>query len=88
MIKLTLFNTLMVELLTTKYIVRILFDTSRIPFSFDLKLGLFYKVLPWFNKNEEYDVVHNVTNTVIDILCPVLFDLNLIIEQEDYRYNN
>ena len=80
MIKLTLFNILTVELLNTKYLVRIVFDTSRIPFSFDLKLGLFYKVLPWFNKRVEIDKQHNRWNRVIDIICPVLFDINLIVE--------
>ena len=80
MIKLTLFNTLTVELLNTKYLARIVFDTSRAPFSFDLKLGLFYKILPWFNKRVEYDVVHNVDNLVVDIICPILFDINLIVE--------
>ena len=81
MIKLTLFNLFTIELLNTKYPMRLIFDTSRCPFSFDIKLGLLYSVLPWFNKVEEYDVVHNVTNTVIDIICPILFDLRLYIEQ-------
>ena len=80
MVKLTLFNTLMVELLNTKYLARIVFDTSRIPFSFDLKLGLFYKVLPWFNSRVEVDTVHDKCNKITDIICPVLFDLNLIVE--------
>ena len=87
MIKLTLFNTLTVELLNTKYLARIVFDTSRAPFSFDLKLGLFYKVLPWYNKCTEYDVVHNVTNNVLDIICPVLFDLRYY-EQIDCGYDD
>lgn len=87
MIKLTLFDTLTVELLNTKYLGRIVFDTSRAPFSFDLKLGLFYKVLPWFNKNTEYDVAHNVNNLVVDIICPVLFDLRYY-EQIDLGYDD
>lgn len=87
MIKLTLFNILTVELLNTKYLVRIVFDTSRIPFSFDLKLGLFYKVLPWYNKSTEYDVVHNVDNNVLDIICPILFDLRYY-EQIDCGYDD
>ena len=87
MIKLTLFNTLMVELLNTKHLARIVFDTSKFPFSFDLKLGLFYSVLPWFNKNTEYDAVHNVDNLVVDIICPVLFDLRYY-EQIDCGYDD
>lgn len=87
MIKLILFNTLAVELLNTKYLALIIFDTSKLPFSFDLKLGLFYRVLPWYNKSKEYDVVHNITNTVVDLICPVLFDLRYI-KQEDYGYDD
>ena len=87
MIKLTLFDTLTVELLDSKYLARIVFDTSRAPFSFDLKLGLFYKILPWYNKIEEYDVVHNVKNIVVDLVCPILFDLRYI-EQKDYGYDD
>jgi len=87
MIKLTLFNILTVELLNTKYLTRIIFDTSRVAFSFDLKLGLFYKVLPWYNKSTEYDVVHNVDNNVLDIICPVLFDLRYY-EQIDCGYDD
>ena len=80
MIKLTLFDTLTVELLNTKYLARIVFDTSRCKFSFDLKLGLFYKVLPWFNSRIEVDTKHDKCNKIIDIICPVLFDMNLIVE--------
>jgi hypothetical protein len=87
MIKLTLFNILTVELLNTKYLTRIIFDTSRVAFSFDLKLGLFYKILPWYNKSTEYDVVHNVDNNVLDIICPVLFDLRYY-EQIDCGYDD
>ena len=80
MIKLTLFNLFTIELLNTKYLMRLIFDTSRCPFSFDIKVGLLYSVLPWFNKqtNEEY---YGRSHTIIDILCPVLFDLRLYIEQ-------
>ena len=81
MIKLTLFNLFTIELLNTKYLMRLIFDTSRCPFSFDIKLGLLYSVLPWFNKTTEYDYGHNKENTVVDIICPVLFDLRLYIEQ-------
>ena len=87
MIKLTLFNILTVELLNTKYLTRIIFDTSRVAFSFDLKLGLFYRVLPWYNKSTEYDVVHNVDNNVLDIICPILFDLRYY-EQIDLGYDD
>lgn len=87
MVKLTLFNLFTIELLNTKYLMRLIFDTSRCPFSFDIKLGLFYSVLPWFNKNEEYDVIHNVTNKVVDLICPILFDLRYI-EQKDYGYDD
>lgn len=80
MIKLTLFNTLMVELLNTKYLFRMVFDTSKIPFSFDLKLGLFYKVLPWFNIRAGKEI-GGKSHKIIDIICPVLFDFNLYIEQ-------
>lgn len=79
MIKLTLFNTLTVGIFD-RCILNLRFDTSRIPFSFDLKLGLFYKILPWFNKRVEIDKQHNRWNRVIDIICPVLFDMNLIVE--------
>ena len=80
MIKLTLFNTLMVELLNTKYLARIVFDTSRCKFSFDLKLGLFYKVLPWFNIRDGKEI-GGKQHKIIDIICPVLFDMNLIVER-------
>ena len=79
MIKLTLFNTLTVELLNTKYLSRIVFDTSRAPVSFDLKLWLFYKVLPWFNNFTESK--NRRTNRVIDLICPILFDFRIYIEQ-------
>lgn len=87
MIKLTLFNILTIQLLDSKFLLRIIFDTSRVPFSFDLKLGLLYSILPWYSKNEEYDVIHNVTNTVVDLACPVLFDLRYI-KQKDYGYDD
>ena len=73
MIKLTLFNLFTIELLNTKYLMRLIFDTSKSKFSFDIKLGLFYSVLPWFNKIIEKDLEHNKTNKVIDIICPLLF---------------
>lgn len=81
MIKLKLFNTLTIELFNSKYLFRTIFDTSRCKFSFDLKLGLFYSILPWFNIETETDIEHNVINKIIDILCPILFDLRLYIEQ-------
>lgn len=81
MIKLTLFNTLMVELLNTKYIARIVFDTSRIPFSFDLKLGLFYKVSSWFDIRDGKEIGGRA-HKIMDIICPVLFDFNLYIETD------
>ena len=80
MIKLILFNILMVEFLNTKYLFRIVFDTSRIPFSFDLKLGLLYRVLPWFNVRTEKEI-GGKPHKIIDIICPILFDFNLCIEQ-------
>ena len=81
MIKLTLFNLFTIELLNTKYLMRLIFDTSKSKFSFDIKLGLFYSVLPWFNSIEEKDIEHNKLNRIMDIICPVLFDLRLYIEQ-------
>ena len=81
MIKLTLFNIFTIELLNSKYFMRFIFDTSKSKFSFDIKLGLFYSVLPWFNSMKEKDIEHNKLNRIIDILCPVLFDLRLYIEQ-------
>ena len=86
MIKVTLFDTLTVGIFD-RCILNLRFDTSRVPFSFDLKLGLFYSVLPWFNKNTEYDAVHNVDNNVLDIICPVLFDLRYY-EQIDLGYDD
>lgn len=80
MIKLTLFNTLTLHLLNTKYLARIILDTSKLPFSFDIKLGLLYSVLPWFN-NSEYEEYYGRSHRIIDILCPILFDLRLYIEQ-------
>ena len=79
MIKLTLFNTLMVELLNTKYLARIVFDSSRFPFSLDLKLVLFYSIQPWFNSFIEHK--NRRTNKIIDAICPILFDLRIYIEQ-------
>ena len=87
MIKLTLLNIFTIELFNSKYFMRLIFDTSKSKFSFDIKLGLFYSVLPWFNKMEEYDVIHNVTNKVVDLICPILFDLRYI-EQKDYGYDD
>lgn len=81
MIKLTLFNMFTVELFSSKYFMRLIFDTSKSKFSFDIKLGLFYSVLPWLNSMKEKDIEHNKLNKVIDILCPILFDLRLYIEQ-------
>ena len=80
MIKLTLFNTLTVELLNTKYLTRIVFDSSRFSFSFDLKLGLFYSIQPWFNSFIECK--NRRTNKIIDAICPILFDLRIYIEQD------
>lgn len=80
MIKITLFNTIYISIFD-RCILNLRFDTSRIPFSFDLKLGLFYKVLPWFNSYIKIDKKHNKCNKIIDIICPVLFDFNLYIEQ-------
>ena len=68
MIKLTLFDTLMIQLLDSKFLARIVFDTSRAPFSFDLKLGLFYKILPWFNSRIEVDTKLDKCNKIIDII--------------------
>ena len=79
MIKITLFNTLMIELLNTKHLARIVFDTSRFPFSFDLKLGLFYKILPRYSNFIESK--NRRTNRVIDLICPILFDFRIYIEQ-------
>ena len=81
MIKLTLLDIFTVEFLNCKYFVSLFFDTSKSKFSFDIKLGLFYSVLPWFNSMKEKDIEHNKLNKVIDIICPVLFDFNLYIEQ-------
>lgn len=80
MIKITLFNTIYISIFD-RCILNLRFDTSRIPFSFDLKLGLFYKVLPWFNSYIKIDEKHNKCNKIIDIICPLLFDFNLYIEQ-------
>ena len=80
MIELKLFNTLTIAIFN-RCILQIRLDTSRLPFSFDLKLGLFYPISRWYNNIVEYDKAHNVYNKTIDIICPILFDLNLIIEQ-------
>ena len=59
MIKLKLFNMFIIELFNSKYFMRFIFDTSKSKFSFDIKLGLFYSVLPWFNSMKEKDIEHN-----------------------------
>ena len=79
MIKLTLFNTLTIQLLDSKFLLRFVFDTSRVPFSFDLKLGLLYVVKFWHNSFEEF--AHGKTNTVTDILVPFIMDLRLYCEK-------
>ena len=79
MIKLTLFNTLMIELLNWKYLFRIVWDTSKTSCSFDLKLGLFYVVKFWYNSFEEF--MHGKTNVVTDILVPFIMDLRLYCEK-------
>lgn len=79
MIKLTLFNTLRISIFD-RCILGIIFDTSRCKFSFDLKLGLFYSILPWYNSTIEYDAKHDVENKIIDATFPFLYDLRLYIE--------
>ena len=79
MIKVTLFDTLTVGIFD-RCILNLRFDTSRFPFSFDLKLGLFYLIQPWFNSFIECK--NRRTNKIIDAICPILFDLRIYIEQD------
>lgn len=72
MIQLILFNIITIAILD-KCLLKIKLDTDSCKFNFDISLGLFYSILPWYNNAKHGD------SRVIDIICPILFDLRLFI---------
>ena len=77
-LQLTLFNIFLISIFD-KCILRMKLDTNLCRLNFDIKLGLFYSVLPWYNNNV-YEEYYNKSHRVIDILCPFLCDIRLFIQ--------